>query len=324
MAIERILVSMPTRPWHREKMRQALPEAQITFSDSTTMADDELAPFDALVGEVNPNRLHVLKNLKLLQLHFSGVQEGFLQLKDKQPQAVLCSASGAYGQAISEYLLAALLSLYKLLPRYRDNQNKKVWEDLGRMRSLRGQTVLVVGAGSIGGAFAQLARALGAGEIIGVRRSEAFAHPPFDAMHTLDALDDLLPLADVVSLSLPHTEETRGLMDARRFALMKEESVILNAGRGSAIDEAALLGALRSGRLWGAALDVTDTEPLPQDSPLWEEPRVLLTPHVSGRYNLDATWENVVDIAIHNLKAWPNGPSISRVDYSTGYRERVD
>lgn len=324
MAIERILVSMPTRPWHREKMRQALPEAQITFSDSTTMADDELAPFDALVGEVNPNRLHVLKNLKLLQLHFSGVQEGFLQLKDKQPQAVLCSASGAYGQAISEYLLAALLSLYKLLPRYRDNQNKKVWEDLGRMRSLRGQTVLVVGAGSIGGAFAQLARALGAGEIIGVRRSEAFAHPPFDAMHTLDALDDLLPLADVVSLSLPHTEETRGLMDARRFALMKEESVILNAGRGSAIDEAALLGALRSGRLWGAALDVTDTEPLPQDNPLWEEPRVLLTPHVSGRYNLDATWENVVDIAIHNLQAWPGGPFISRVDYDTGYRERVD
>ena len=324
MAIERILVSMPTRPWHREKMRQALPEAQITFSDSTTMADDELAPFDALVGEVNPNRLHVLKNLKLLQLHFSGVQEGFLQLKDKQPQAVLCSASGAYGQAISEYLLAALLSLYKLLPRYRDNQNKKVWEDLGRMRSLRGQTVLVVGAGSIGGAFAQLARALGAGEIIGVRRSEAFAHPPFDAMHTLDALDELLPLADVVSLSLPQTEETKGLMDARRFALMKEESVILNVGRGSAIDEAALLGALRSGRLWGAALDVTDTEPLPQDSSLWEEPRVLLTPHVSGRYNLDATWENVVDIAIHNLQAWPGGPFISRVDYSTGYRERVD
>jgi len=324
MAIERILVSMPTRPWHREKMRQALPEAQITFSDSTNMADDELAPFDALVGEVNPNRLHVLKNLKLLQLHFSGVQEGFLQLKDKQPQAVLCSASGAYGQAISEYLLAALLSLYKLLPRYRDNQNKKVWEDLGRMRSLRGQTVLVVGAGSIGGAFAQLARALGAGEIIGVRRSEAFAHPPFDAMHTLDALDELLPLADVVSLSLPQTEETKGLMDARRFALMKEESVILNVGRGSAIDEAALLGALRSGRLWGAALDVTDTEPLPQDSPLWEEPRVLLTPHVSGRYNLDATWENVVDIAIHNLQAWPGGPFISRVDYSTGYRERVD
>jgi len=237
---------------------------------------------------------------------------------------VLCSASGAYGQAISEYLLAALLSLYKLLPRYRDNQNKKVWEDLGRMRSLRGQTVLVVGAGSIGGAFAQLARALGAGEIIGVRRSEAFAHPPFDAMHTLDALDELLPLADVVSLSLPQTEETKGLMDARRFALMKEESVILNVGRGSAIDEAALLGALRSGRLWGAALDVTDTEPLPQDNPLWEEPRVLLTPHVSGRYNLDATWENVVDIAIHNLQAWPGGPFISRVDYSTGYRERVD
>ncbi|MDD4080589.1 MAG: D-2-hydroxyacid dehydrogenase [Eubacteriales bacterium] len=324
MEIKKILVSMPTRPWHREKMRQALPEADITFSDSTRMADDELAPFDAVVGYVNPNRLHVLNNLKVLQLHFSGVEEGFLELKEKQPQAVLFSASGAYGQAISEYLLAALLSLYKLLPRYRDNQGKKVWEDLGRMRSLRGQTVLVVGAGSIGNDFAALVKALGAGEVIGIRRTQALAHPPFDAMHTLEDLDDLLPRADVVSLSLPETQETVGLMDARRFSLMKEEAIIMNVGRGSAIDEAALLEAIRSGRLSGAALDVTDTEPLPRDSPLWEEPRVLLTPHVSGKYNLDATWENVVDIAIHNLLAWPLGPFISRVDYGTGYRERMD
>ena len=324
MAIERILVSMPTRPWHREKMRQALGEVAITFSDSTNMADDELAPFDAVVGYVNPNRLHILNKLKILQLHFSGVQEGFLGLREKQPQAVLCSASGAYGQAISEYLLAALLSLYKLLPRYRDNQGKKVWEDLGRMRSLRSQTVLVVGAGDIGGKFAGLVKALGAGEVIGIRRTQALAHPPFDAMHTLEDLDALLPRADVVSLSLPGTQETAGLMDARRFSLLKEEAVIMNVGRGSAVDESALLAAIRSGRLWGAVLDVAGTEPLPQDSPLWEEPRVLLTPHVSGRYNLDATWENVVDIAIHNLLSWPRGPFISRVDYGTGYRERVD
>ncbi|MGI6696300.1 MAG: D-2-hydroxyacid dehydrogenase [Christensenellales bacterium] len=323
MALENILISMPTRPWHRERFQQAFPKAAFTFQDSDTMADAELAAFDAVVGHVNPNRLHTLHRLKLLQLSYSGVVEGFLSLREKQPQAVLCSASGAYGQAISEYLLAGLLSIYKLLPRYRDNQHKKVWEDLGRMRSIQGATVLVVGAGSIGGNFASLAKAMGA-RVIGIRRSEAPAQPPFDEMHTMDKLDELLPEADVVSLSLPETKDTMGLMDVRRFGLMKQDSVIMNVGRGSAIDQDALLEAVRSGRLMGAVIDVTTPEPLPQDSPLWSEPRILLTPHVSGKFNLDQTWENVVDIAIYNLRAWPNGPFISRVDYDSGYRERVD
>ncbi len=323
MAIDNILISTPTRPWHREKLQQAMPGARFTFQDSDTMADGELAAFDAIVGYVNPNRLHTLHNLKLLQLSYSGVMEGFLALKDKQPQAVLCSASGAYGQAISEYLLAALLSIYKLLPQYRDNQHKKLWDDLGRMRTIRGAVVLVVGAGSIGGEFAGLAKALGA-YVIGIRRSGGEAQPPFDEMHTLDKLDELLPQADVVSLSLPETKDTVNLMDARRFSLMKQDAVIMNVGRGSAINQDALLEAVRSGRLMGAVIDVTTPEPLPQDNPLWNEPRILLTPHVSGKFNLDETWENVIDIAIYNMQAWPDGPFISQVDFDSGYRQRND
>ena len=142
-------------------------------------------------------------------------------------------------------------------------------------------------------------------------------------MHTMDQLDELLPQADVVSLSLPGTKDTTHVMDARRFGLMKQDAVIMNVGRGSAIDQDAMLEAIRSGRLSGAVIDVTAPEPLPQDSPLWEEPRILLTPHVSGLFNLDITWENVVDIAIHNLSHWPRGPFVSRVDYESGYRERV-
>ena len=323
MALKNILISMPTKPWHRERLRQGMPEANFVFSDSNNMADDELAPYDAIVGYVNPNRLHTLNNLKLLQLSYSGVMEGFLALKEKQPQAILCSASGAYGQGISEYLLAGLLSLYKLLPQYRDNQHKKLWDDLGRMRSIRGATVLIVGAGSIGGEFAELVKALGA-RVIGIRRSPGTAQPPFDEMHGMDMLDELLPQADVVSLSLPETKDTINLMDERRFALMKQDAVIMNVGRGSAIDQKALLGALRSGHLSGAVIDVTTPEPLPADDPLWEEPRIILTPHISGKFNLDATWENVIDIALHNLSHWPNGPFISRVDYETGYRERQE
>lgn len=323
MAIENILVSMPTRPWHRDRLRQAMPEANFVFSDSNTMADDELAHFDAVVGYVNPNRLHTLSRLKLMQLSMSGVMEEFLKIREKHPQAVLCSATGAYGQAISEFMLASLLSFYKLLPQYRDLQRQKRWEDLGRLRSLRDAEVLVVGAGSIGGEFAALVKALGA-RVSGIRRGGGGARYPFDEMRTLEALDEMLPRADVVALSLPETRETAGLMDARRFGLMKQDAVIMNVGRGSAIDQEAMLEAIRSGRLSGAVLDVTTPEPLPQDSPLWEEPRVLLTPHVAGKFSLDVTWDNVVDIAVYNLRHWPDGPFISRVDFETGYRERVD
>ena len=140
-----------------------------------------------------------------------------------------------------------------------------------------------------------------------------------DELHTNAALDDLIPRADVIALALPETADTRGILSAERIAMMKQGSYVLNVGRGTAIDQDALLAAVREGKIAGAGLDVTDPEPLPADHPLWKEENIFITPHVSGHFHLQATHDNIVDIAIRNIRALLDGGEfVSRVDAKKG------
>lgn len=321
MGIKHVLVSMPTRPEYRERFEQAVPGAKVTFARFNELNETQLAAFDAVVGNPDMDLISRMKALKLLQLMSSGVPRDYLKLQGTHPGLILCSASGAYGQGISEHMAAALMALMKRLHEYRDGMKTGAWESRGTVRSPKGMTVLVVGAGSIGSAFGKLMQGMGS-RTIGLRRKAGGDRDGFDALHTVDELDALLPQADVVALSLPETPQTVNLMDRRRFSLMKEGSYLLNVGRGSAVDQDALLSALREGRLAGASIDVTTPEPLPRDHPLWREPNLLLTPHVSGFYHLKETHDSVVEIACTNLAAWPDGPFVSRVDYETGYRAK--
>ena len=174
------------------------------------------------------------------------------------------------------------------------------------MKSLDGATVLVVGAGDIGLRFAAMCRAMGA-RTVGLKRSVCPPPAGLCEVHAIAELDAWLPLADVVALVLPHSTETDHIMDGRRLGLMKEDAILLNAGRGSAVDPDALLDTLRSGRLWGACLDVTEPEPLPADSPLWDQENLLLTPHVAGGLHLEGPRERIVGIALENLKHYLAG-----------------
>lgn len=229
-----------------------------------------------LMGFVPPADLKTFPRLKWVQSWNAGV-DPYLAPGVLPEGVLLTCAAGAYGPAVSEHLLAMLLALYKRLPAYRDQQNAHTWADLGNVRSLRGETVLVGGTGDIGRHFAHLCRALGAKTVMGLHRSDAPAKG-FDRTFPLSEIDALLPQADVVALALPHNPGTAGLMDRRRLLLMKPDAVLLNAGRGSAIDCAALAEILSQGHLLGAGLDVTDPEPLPPDHPLWDAPRALITP----------------------------------------------
>ncbi len=321
MRLHNILVSMPLKPEHREQFIKALPDAQVRFARWQELADEELAGFDAAVGKPAADLLPKLKGLKLLQLSSSGVDPEYLKLRELLPEAVLCSSSGAFGQAISEHMLGMLLMLLKRLHEYRDDQMTAEWIDRGDVRSPRRMTVLIIGAGSIGTDFARLVKLMGA-RTVGVRRTRGEADPVYDEMHTFDELDRLLPGADVTALSLPETPQTVGLMDARRFGLLKTGSYLLNVGRGSVLDQDALLSALREGRLAGAGIDVTVPEPLPKDHPLWGEKNLIITPHISGFFHLRHTHDSIVDIACHNLAAWPEGPFISRLDFESGYRAK--
>lgn len=317
----RALVSMPTKPEYKEQFLRALPGMEVTFARFSELNDGQLAGFDLVVGNPEESVLPKLRGMKLLQLNSSGVAAHYLAYGKQHPELVLCSASGAYGQGISEHMLAALLALMKRLHQYRDAMKEGAWQSKGSVRSPRDMRVLVVGAGSIGTEFAKLMQQLGS-HTIGLRRGPGGSAEGFDELHTMEKLDSLLPEADVVALALPETPQTVNLMDEKRFSLMKEGSYFLNVGRGSAVVQEALLAALREGRLAGASIDVTTPEPLPPDDPLWQEPNLLLTPHISGYYHLKATHDAVVDIACKNLAAWPEGPFTSRVDYETGYRQR--
>ena len=259
-----------------------------------------------LLGFVPPTDLKTFPRLKWVQSWNAGV-DPYLVPGVLPDGVVLTCAAGAYGPAVSEHMLAMLLALYKRLPAYRDQQNTHTWSDLGHVRSLRGETVLVGGTGDIGRHFARLCRALGAKTVIGLHRSDSPVEG-FDRTFPLSAADSLLPQADVVALALPHNAETAGLLDRRRLLLMKPDAVLLNAGRGSAVDCAALAEVLSQGHLLGAGMDVTDPEPLPPDHPLWSAPRTLITPHTAGGYNhMEVTLDSLAELFLDNLSRFLSG-----------------
>jgi D-2-hydroxyacid dehydrogenase (NADP+) len=214
----------------------------------------------------------------------------------------LASAQGVNMRAVAEHAIALILALARRLPEARDNQARRHWRGMiadiaGREDELGGKTLLIVGLGQIGGRLAQLAKAFDM-RVIGLRRNPA-AGGPADALRPMGELKALLPEADFVALTCPLTPETTNLIDAAAFERMKSAAYLINVARGRVVDEAALITALRSGKIAGAALDVTVEEPLPASSALWAMPQVLVTPHTAGETRKYE--DNVIDILRDNL-----------------------
>lgn len=294
-----VLVLLPVSAAQRARLENAAPGATFAYATAADATDEQVAAAEVIVGNPPPARLACARGLRLLQLNSAGYDD-YLAAGTLPAGAMLASASGAYGQAVSEHMLAMLLSMMKRLPAYRDAQRAHEWVDLGSVTSLSGARVLVLGAGDIGTHFARLCAALGA-RVTGVRRRPSEPHAPFSAMGTFDELPELLPQADVVASVLPSAPGTRRLADATFFSAMRPGAFFVNAGRGDLVVAEDLVAALESGHLAGAALDVTDPEPLPADHPLWDAPGALVTPHVSGWYHLPVTLDNIVGIAAENL-----------------------
>ena len=315
-----VTVLIPTQERHRRLLEASAPDFSFHYSSPEAVTQEELDHTDILIGNPPQGMLHGSPRLQWLQCNSAGV-EPFLQPGVLHSKTLLTNATGAYGLAISEHMLGMLLEIFKKLHLYRDAQHQHQWQSLGQVRSIEGSTVLVLCIGDIGGEFARRVKALGA-HVIGVRRTDTRCPDYADEVHLTADLDQLLPLADVVAVSLPGTRETAGLLDRRRIALMKEGAVVLNVGRGSIIDTEALCDALESGHLGGAGLDVTDPEPLPAGHRLWDIPNAVITPHISGFYHLPETLERIVRISAANLKAYTEGlPLKNLVDFSTGYRK---
>ena len=220
------------------------------------------------------------------------------------------TSAGTTAAPIAQTALTAMLMLSRGFPHWQKAQREHRWDPVRLQQSPRdlpGQTVLVLGMGHIGAAFSRLAKALGL-HVIGVRRGPRKADDPVDEMHAPDQLDKLLPRADWLMLACPLTPETRAVFNAQRLALLPKGAHILNVARGECIDEPAMTAMLQDGRLAGAYLDVFAKEPLPQDSPLWSMPNVLVTPHNST--SAIGNERRVFDLFTQNLERWQRGDTL--------------
>ncbi len=258
--------------------------------------------------------------LRFVQSWSAGVDD-YLALDGlkNNDRIVLTNMAGVHGPAIAEHVFAMLLALTRDLPAYLDAQEDGNWDSRAGtgLTALSGRTLLVVGMGGIGSEIARRAKGFDM-RVLATVRSARPAPDYVDELGTAADLDRFLAEADVVAVALPLTDETRGLFDAGRFALMKTGSYFLNIGRGPIVDTDALLAAVRSGHLAGAGLDVTDPEPLPADHPLWREPKVIITPHVSSRAEL--TLERRWTMFRENLRRFGAGePLVNVVDKQLGY-----
>lgn len=318
----KILCTIPLDDKTKEKFDSlaSIHASSIDFLAIDTLCADDIENYDIILGTPPLSLLSKAKQLKYLHLSMAGsnsyVKKGVLP-----DGALLTNSTGAFGHAISEHMIGMLFVLYKKLHLYRDNQRENKWQDEGKVASIYGARCLVVGMGDIGSAFAQRAYALGM-KVSGIRRTTTEKPDYIESMYHPSELKDIIGAFDVVALALPETADTVKLFDKEMFSAMKKDSVLLNVGRGSAIDTDALYDALQSGKLRGAGIDVTDPEPLPKEHPLWQCKNALITPHVSGFFHLQETYENIVSLAYTNLEKYLEGKEPDNiVDFETGYRK---
>jgi phosphoglycerate dehydrogenase-like enzyme len=257
--------------------------------------------------------------LRWIQFSSSGVGT-FVEEMGLAPTAILVTnAAGVHATPLAEFVLFAILYFAKQMPRVLSDQRRHHWEQFA-VRNVRGATLGLVGLGGVGREIARLATAVGM-RVVAIRRSDGRVGadvPDVEAVYPTDGLRELLAESDYVTLILPHTRQTAGLIGKAELGAMKPGAVLINIARGTIVDEPALIEALRSGHLGGAALDVFAIEPLPAASPLWDMPNVLITPHTISTA-IDEN-ELVVDLFCDNLRRFLAGEPLRNLfDRARGY-----
>jgi phosphoglycerate dehydrogenase-like enzyme len=253
----------------------------------------------------------VAPSLRWVQGSMAGAGEVTKAAGLVETDVIVTTASGVYSEPLAEFVLMALLQHAKRLDRLRRDKARRRWNEAA-VDTLRGKTLCLVGTGSIGRAVAEKARAFGM-RVVGVKRAvrpDDEAHGFTDALYPTEELREALSGAEYVAVTLPGTPQTRHLIDAGAIAAMKPGAYFVNVGRGSVVDEAALVEALGEGRLSGAALDVFEEEPLPEGSPLWDLPNVIISPHATDNVDLD---DLQTDLFAGNLRRYLAGEPLKNV-----------
>jgi D-2-hydroxyacid dehydrogenase (NADP+) len=291
--------------WDRETLRQVLLESDAAFA---AFIDKDLVPS--------------LTRLRWVQAPAAGVGH-ILSAELTASPIVLTSARGIRARAIAEHVMLMALALARQLPLVLQRQKEHVWaldeiEAAASIRTLRGRQMGIVGLGSIGSEVAGMAAAFGMRVVATRRRPNEPLPQGIGAVMPPERLPELLASSDVVVLSAALTPDTRLLINRDSLAHVKRGALLINIGRGRLIDDDAVIEALRTGALGGAALDVFTREPLDPASPYWDLPNVIVTPHLSGA--MEDYWTPLVTLFAENLRRFEQGePLINVVDKSAGY-----
>jgi len=319
MNVINILILLPINERQRKLIEIEAPNANYIYKTYADIDKSIVQKAHMIIGNPPVEMLIDSPNLKWLQLNSAGsdayIKEGILK-----KEVLLTNATGAYGLAISEHMIGVLLQLFKKLHIYRNNQKLHLWKDEGEVKSIYNSKVLIIGLGDIGEEFGKRIKAFGA-YTIGIRRTNTKKPDFIDELYLMDKIDELLPIVDVVALTLPSTKETYKMFSKEKLELIKEGAVLLNVGRGNVLDTDALCDSVESGHLLGAGLDVVDPEPLPKNHRIWDIDNIIITPHISGQYHIPETLERIVEISAKNLRNFISGDRLLNVvDFSTGYR----
>jgi phosphoglycerate dehydrogenase-like enzyme len=310
-------------PWVASQLQERFPQLEIVHPATPEDLLLQLRDAEIAIGStLPPDELARASQLKWVHSPAAAVHQ-FMVPEFIASPAMLTNGRAVFGATVAEHVIALILALARQLPACLRFQTRRIWgqqllwNSATRPKTIAGATLGLVGLGAIGSAVAERAKAVGM-KVVAVRQHPEKPAENVTAVYGPQEIAKLLGQSDFVVLSAPVTPASRNLIDAERLTLMKPTSCLINVGRGALVDEVALTKALQAKQITGAALDVFEEEPLPQDSPLWALENLLITPHCAGF--IENLWERHVEEISANLRRYLAGqPLVGLVDKKNGY-----
>jgi phosphoglycerate dehydrogenase-like enzyme len=309
--------------WFPKRLQQEFPQVSVVNLPDYESVGEEIVDAEIIVSwSICPGQIASAKKLRWIHSPAAGVHQ-LISPELVNSDIILTNAREVHGPVVAEHVIALIFALAKKISGSVRLQEKHVWgqqilwDEPPRVREVAGATLGIVGLGSIGRAVVKSAKALGM-RVIAVREHPEKGSQGADAVFGAAQIDEVFRQADYIVLAAPVTPNTTAIANAERLALMKPDACLINVGRGQLVDEPALAFALREKKIGGAALDVFPIEPLAADSPLWDVPNLLITPHTAAL--TDKLWERHYALFSKNLRRYLGGqPLLAVVDKQRGY-----
>jgi phosphoglycerate dehydrogenase-like enzyme len=309
--------------WLRERLQAEFPQLKFLQLPNYDRVPEEIADTDVFIGwSMRPEQFVAAKKLKWIHSPAAAVHQ-LMFPEVVRSNVLVTNSTGVHGPVVAEHAIAVLLALAKRLPQAMRYQAQKkwsqeqLWQERPRPREVDGATVAVIGMGVIGSEFTRRAKALGM-KVLAIRENPGKGTGGADEVFGPRQIDEVLPRADYVLLCTPVTPATTRIMNRARLKKMKPDAYLINVARGTLVDEPDLLEALTNRTIAGAALDVFEEEPLPEQSPFWELDNVLITPHTAAV--TERLWERHFHLIVENLNRFLAGkPLLYEVDKRRGY-----